>query len=247
MQRSNILMSGMVLLLLGSVQAEEKWKVLLGDSDDLSAWNAKKDRWIIGGDVELDSTNPRRLKAKPGKGVFVNGVKGEAGNMVTKEKFQDVELSFDFMVSKRSNSGIKLNGMYEIQILDSHGVAQEKLTGSHCGGLYPRAATKPRYHTTDKGVPPSLNAAKPAGEWQNLHIIFVSPRFDEAGKKISHARFVKVIHNGKVIHENVEAKWPTGAVWNRKKELPRGPILLQADHGPVAFRNVRVRPYNKTD
>jgi hypothetical protein len=53
---------------------------------------------------------------------------------------------------------------------------------------------------------------------------------------------VKVVLNGTVIHENVELKTPTGNAW-RDQELPRGPLLLQADHGPVAFRQIRVRPY----
>ena len=49
--------------------------------------------------------------------------------------------------------------------------------------------------------------------------------------------------NDQVIHENVEAKTPTGNAWP-EREIPAGPLLLQADHGPVAFRNVRVRPYS---
>ena len=233
-------MCTLILMSSSLISAESEWKTLLGEGK-LAAWRGKYDRWIVAGGAKLDPKNPRRLKAIPGKGVFINGVRGEAGNIVTKEKFRDVEVKFDFLIPKRSNSGIKLNGMYEIQILDSHGVPKEKLTGSHCGGVYPRASNKPRYHTTDKGVPPKVNAAKPAGEWQSMHIVFRSPRFDEAGKKTQHAKFVKVVLNGKVIHENVEAKWATGAVWNRRKEVPRGPILLQADHGPIAFRNVKVR------
>jgi hypothetical protein len=47
--------------------------------------------------------------------------------------------------------------------------------------------------------------------------------------------------NGKVIHENVEVSAPTGAAWKLVKEVPRAPLLLQGDHGPVAFRNIKVR------
>jgi hypothetical protein len=50
-----------------------------------------------------------------------------------------------------------------------------------------------------------------------------------------------VIHNGQLIHENAEAATPTGNAWV-KKEQPTGPLLLQADHGPVAFRNIRIKP-----
>ena len=70
---------------------------------------------------------------------------------------------------------------------------------------------------------------------------FRAPRFARDGTKVENARFVKVVLNGQVIHENVDVKSPTGHVW-RQKEVAQGPILLQGDHGPVAFRNIRVRP-----
>ena len=101
---------------------------------------------------------------------------------------------------------------------------------------------RPRYHYLDKGVPPRVNAARPAGEWQSLDIVFRAPRFDARGRKVANARFVRVALNGKVVHQDVEVRHPTGSAWRLKKEVARGPLLLQADHGPVAFRNVRVRP-----
>ena len=76
---------------------------------------------------------------------------------------------------------------------------------------------------------------------KNLDVSFRAPRFDAAGKKTANARFVKVTLNGTVIHEDVEVESPTGHAWHNK-EVARGPLLLQGDHGPVAFRNVRVRP-----
>src|SRR4029079_14875977 len=94
----------------------------------------------------------------------------------------------------------------------------------------------------DKGIPPKVNACLPPGEWQTLDIIFVAPRFDAEDKKTANAKFVKVVLNGKVIHENVDMEYPTGHAW-RNKEVASGPLLLQGDHGAVAFRNVRVRPY----
>ena len=81
---------------------------------------------------------------------------------------------------------------------------------------------------------------EPPGEWQTLDVVFRAPRFNSSGKKIASARFDKVALNGHIIHENVELKTPTGHAW-RLKEVPRGSILLQGDHGPVAFRNIRVR------
>ena len=52
-----------------------------------------------------------------------------------------------------------------------------------CGGIYPRAELKPKYHYLDDGVPPRVNAARPAGDWQTLDVVFQAPRFDAAGKK----------------------------------------------------------------
>ena len=107
----------------------------------------------------------------------------------------------------------------------------------------PRAEREPHYHHIDQGIAPSVNAAKPAGEWQTLEIEFIAPRFDASGKKISNAKFARVVLNKRLIHENVEVAAPTGAAWRLVKEVPRGPLLLQGDHGPVAFRNIQVRPH----
>jgi hypothetical protein len=187
----------------------------------------------------MDPQDPKRLTAKPGNSVLVNGPKGRTRNLLSKQKFGDIESHIEFLIPERSNSGVKFEGLYEIQILDSYGVQTPKATD--CGGIYPRAELKPTYHYLDDGVPPRVNAARPAGEWQTLDVIFQAPRFDAAGKKIANARFVKVVLNGQLIHENMELRTPTGNAW-QDKEIPTGPLLLQADHGPVAFRNVRVRP-----
>jgi hypothetical protein len=216
---------------------DEGWKELFGDRP-FEAWRSPSDQWVIAGDAKLDEKNPRKLVAVTGKGILVNGP-GRVKDLVTKELFTDVEVHVEFMISRSSNSGVKMNGLYEIQIEDSHGKA--KLTGSDCGGIYPRAEDRPRYRTIDEGTPPRVNACKKAGEWQTLDIAFRSPRFDREGKKSAHACFVKVVLNGQVIHENVEVKHPTGSAWVNE-EVAKGPLLLQSDHGPVAFRNVRVRP-----
>jgi len=86
-----------------------------------------------------------------------------------------------------------------------------------------------------------VNATKPPGEWQTFDIVFRAPRFDASGKKIANARVVKVTHNGKVVHENVELTGPTrGGLTDDDK--PLGPLRLQGDHGPVAYRNLRIKP-----
>jgi hypothetical protein len=221
--------------------AESGWIDLTGDKE-LTAWTPPTDGWVIAGGIALDPQNPRRLAWKPGSGILVNGPKGSARNLVTRQKFTDLEAHVEFLIAKGSNSGVKFMGLYEIQIVDSNG--RKELTGDSCGGIYPRAEEKPRYHHIDQGVPPKVNAAKPAGEWQTLDMVFQAPRFDAAGQKIANARFVKVVLNGQVVQENVEVPWPTGAAWRQRQEVPAGPFLLQGDHGPVAFRNVRIRPWS---
>jgi hypothetical protein len=224
-------------LLVSSRADEPKWTELA-----LPDFKEPTGAWEVIADVGLDPENPKRLKAKAGKGAIYNGAKGSTRDVITKEKYADVELHIEFLIPKKSNSGVKFMGLYEVQIYDSHGAT--KLTGSDCGGLYPRAELKPKYHHIDEGVAPRVNAAKPAGEWQTLDVIFVAPRFDEAGKKTANARFVKVVLNDQLIHDKVELAYPTGHAWH-DKEVATGPILLQADHGPVAFRNIRVRPYQE--
>jgi hypothetical protein len=240
-----LLLLGFLLLWTGAAvshAAEGDW-IELGGPKGLDAWKKPSGEWFLAGDVGLDAKNPKRQSCQPGTGILVNGPAGRTTNLISKQKFGDIETHIEFLIPKGSNSGVKFVGLYEIQIFDSWGVKNP--TASDCGGIYPRAELKPKYHHIDKGVPPRVNASRPPGEWQTLDVIFQAPRFDADGKKTSNARFVKVVLNGQIIHENVEAKTPTGNAWH-DKEIPTGPLLLQADHGPVAFRSVRVRPYSET-
>jgi hypothetical protein len=208
------------------------------DLNALDAWKSPVGAWAIVGGVRIAPDNPKLLAAEPGDGVLYNGPTGRTTNLVSNQSFGDVELQGEFFIPKGSNSGIKFQGVYEIQIIDSHGKA--KVDGSDCGGIYPRAELLPRYHHIDEGHAPRVNASKPAGEWQTLEITFRAPRFDSQGKKTANARFEKVVLNGQVIHQDVEVETPTGHAWHTK-EQPSGPLLLQADHGPVAFRKLRAR------
>jgi hypothetical protein len=219
--------------------AEDGWTSLTFDKD-LTAWKAiKPDGYVLAAEVAIDEANPRRLVGKDAGGVFVTP-KG-CPDLITKEKFGDVEVQVEFYIPKGSNSGVKLNGQYEIQIRDTAGA--KNLTGDSLGGIYPKAELLPTYHHIDKGIAPKVNAAKPAGEWQTLHIIFQAPRF-EGEKKVANAKFLKVVLNGQLIHENQEVDAPTGAAY-KDKESATGPLLLQTDHGGVAFRNVKIRPLGK--
>jgi hypothetical protein len=167
---------------------------------------------------------------------MINGEAGRTVDLLTKGEFGDLEAHLDFVVPKGSNSGVYFQARYEVQILDSWGVEQPK--PGDCGGIYERWKDGRGY----EGHPPRVNASRPPGEWQSFDVVFRAPRFDAGGKKTANARFVKVVHNGIVVHENVEVTGPTRAAAFESDEKPTGPIMLQGDHGPVAFRNVRVRP-----
>jgi len=207
-----------------------------------AAWKKVDPAWIVTDEVKLEADKGRGLVAdkKDGGAVWVNGMKGRLPNLVTAGSFGDCEVHVEFVIGKNSNAGIKFHEVYEIQILDSFDTKKE-LSGDSMGGIYPRADASVGYKHLDKGIAPKVNAAKPAGEWQTLDVAWKSPRFDAAGEKTANAVVVKAVLNGQVIHENQELMTPTGANWT-KKEVATGPFLLQCDHGPVAFRNVRIKP-----
>src|SRR5262249_22324197 len=160
--------------------AEDAW-IELSTEKGLSRWKALKG-WELADSVELNAKESRKLTFTPGKGILVNGARGRAPDLVTQESFGDVEVHVEFLISKRSNSGVKSQAVYEIQITDSHGKKDKDLTGDDCGGIYPRAELLPRYRYLDKGIAPRVNAALPAGQWQTLDAVFLSPRFDTSGK-----------------------------------------------------------------
>lgn len=228
---------------LAAVAEEPKpaaW-IELSTTKTFDGWRKDRRGWISAGDAAIDPANNMQLAAGDGDGVLVSN--GDSSNLESRAKFQDVDFRCEFLVARDSNSGVKLNGLYEIQIRDTHGI--EKPTGDSCGGVYPRAEQDPDYHQIDEGVAPAENAARPAGEWQLLELTFISPRFDAEGQKTSNARFEHVVLNGKEIHAAVDLRWPTGHAWDTQAEVPRGRVVLQGDHGPIAFRNVKVRPVEK--
>ena len=130
-----------------------------------------KDHWSVCGGVKLDPANRRKLAAESGHGLPVSN--GHGVDLRTKETYRDCEVEVEFMIPQGSNSGVKLAGCYEVQIFDSW--KKKKVTGSDCGGIYPRAEMRPRYHTIDDGVPPKTNACREPGQWQTLKISVPQP------------------------------------------------------------------------
>ncbi len=220
--------------------AAADWQDLFNGAN-LHGWRAPTGEWRVVGGVEPDPDNPRRLVAASGTGVLFNGEAGRTVNLISEAEFGDVEAEIEFCLPRGSNSGVYFMGRYEVQIYDSYGVTRAAYPGLECGGIYPRwTAERGEF----EGHSPRVNASKPPGEWQRFEVIFRAPRFDHAGRKIRPACFVKVVHNGRVVHEQVELSGPTrAAVWERPEdERPTGPLMLQGDHGPIAFRHLRVRP-----
>ena len=188
--------------------------------------NAEGSHWTIG-IAKMSTDNPRELAVAPpteNERQLVNG-KGHGVDIATKAEFGDCRVELELMVPKGSNSGVYLMGQYEIQVLDSFG--RERVGPGDLGGIYGAAA-------------PTVNAAKAPGEWQKMVVDFEAPRFQE-GKKVKNACFVKVTLNGEVIHENVEMQKQTGGAW-RSGEFPAGPLMFQGNHGPVAYRNIKITP-----
>jgi 3-keto-disaccharide hydrolase len=207
-------------------------------SKDLSTWQANPGEWKIVGQARMATDDPKRISAEPGDGVLINGPTGKTKNIFSKLEHADVEAHIEFMVPQGSNSGVYFQARYEVQILDSWEV--EELKHGDCGGIYQRWADGRGF----EGHPPKVNASRKPGQWQTFDVVFLAPRFDADGKKIANAKFVKVVHNGKVVHENVEVTGPTRAA-AFSDEKPTGPLMLQGDHGPVAYRNIQIKPLRK--
>ncbi len=213
---------------------------------DLSAFDQPSKNWTIEQAVFATYADTA-LQVSPGKGVLVNTLRSgkyhRSDDLKSKMQHGDIRLLVDFMLPKGMNSGIYLQGRYEVQLYDSWGKKTVKY--SDCGGIYERwDDSRGKGKEGYEGYAPRQNASKAPGLWQTLEIDFQAPRFDANGKKIANAMFKKVILNGLVVQENIEVSGMTrGAIFD--KEAPFGPILIQGDHGPVAFRNLRYETYEK--
>lgn len=158
--------------------------------------------------------------------VLTCGTGPRGVDLFTEQKFQDFELHVEFLAT--SNSGVYLQGRYEIQIDNSlnvkpkveekDGTKVESLPKTMCGALYSQIA-------------PAKNMAKSPKQWQTFDITFRAPRGEKG--KVTKKAWVTVVWNGETV---IDAEIPNGTA------LDPGPILLQGDHGLVSFRNIRIRP-----
>lgn len=193
--------------------------VVLFDGKDLSAWESAKDGsdapWTVQG------------------GHFT--VKPSTGNIRTKEDFGDFQLHIEWRSPQkiegegqgRGNSGVFLQGLYEVQVLDSY--ESPTYVNGQAGSIY-------------KQYPPLVNATKPPTEWDVYDIIYTAPRFDEKNGALLEAGYVTVLHNGVVVQNHSKLQGTTEYIGPPQwKAHGDGPIVLQ-DHGNLtSFRNIWIR------
>jgi hypothetical protein len=101
----------------------------LFDGEDLTGWRQPRGEWLVAGDVALDATNPEAFAITSGQGIMVNGKTGRTVGLMTEAEFGDVDLHVEFCIPKHSNSGVYLQGRYEVQVYDSFGVAKDAYPG----------------------------------------------------------------------------------------------------------------------
>ena len=187
---------------------------VLFDGPNLAAW------------TKLDGKTPAPWSVEDG--AFT--VKPRSGDIRTKDSFKSFKLHLEFNVpympnargQARGNSGVYLQGRYELQVLDSYGL---KLQDNDCGAIY-------------KQIIPSVNACKPPLQWQTYDVTFHSAVVED-GKTVKKARLT-VVQNGQTIIDDKEIVPTPGGV--DLKEGEAGPLLLQ-DHGnEVKYRNIWIVP-----
>ena len=153
------------------------------------------------------------------------------GGIMTKKEFGDMQFHIEFATpaeargegQDRGNSGVYIQGIYEIQVLDSY--KNKTYIDGMCGAVYGQ-------------YPPLVNASRPPGVWQTYDIIFHAPEFDNNGE-ITKKAIVTILHNDILIQDHIEIKTTPGGV--RETESSRGPIFLQDHNHPVRYRNIWVR------
>lgn len=198
-----------------------KGAIVLFDGKDASDW------------IRLDG-KPFPWKVEDGAMVC----KPRTGSIKSKKVFADHKLHIEFRCpympkaklgsQGRANSGVFIQGRYEVQVLDSYGL-ERPIQNNDCGGLYSL-------------ITPSSNACLPPKEWQSYDITFIAPKYDSSGRKVVKKGRLTVVQNGITIIDNKEIpKVTPGGIGYRKPAKP-GPVLLQ-DHGnTVAYRNIWVVP-----
>lgn len=174
-------------------------------------------------------------KGKPYQWDLIDGAmvcKAKAGSIVSTDRFEDAQIHVEFNVplvpngkgQDRGNSGVYMQGKYEIQVLDSY--QSETYPNGQCGAVYGE-------------YPPLVNVCRPPTEWQTYDIIFRAPRFGPDGKRTEQG-VITAFQNGVLIQDHVKIGGSTTA--SLYKEGPGdGPLVLQDHDFPVKYRNIWIR------
>ncbi len=192
--------------------------IVLFDGHDLSKWRDEKDgpaKWIV---------RDGYFEVAPG-----------TGTMHTAQAFGDVQLHIEWSAptppkgegQERGNSGVYLQGLYEVQVLDSY--HSKTYPDGQAGAIYGQ-------------FPPLVNPARPPGDWNVYDIVFHRPHFDAGGRVAAPARYT-VFMNGVLVQDDVALSGPTanGVRPPYTRTPDQLPLGLQ-DHGNlVRFRNVWIR------
>ena len=190
-----------------------------------------------GGDISKEWTDrkggPSKWLVQDGALVSVRG----AGMIYSIRKFGNLQLHIEWKTPSevigesqgRGNSGVFLQELYEVQVLDSYN--NRTYRNGQAASVYKQYA-------------PLVNACKGPGEWQTYDIIFTAPTFNSDTTRYYTPPRVTVIHNGVLVQNNVSLRGPTEYIGVPEyfiKVHGPGSLVLQ-DHGnPVAYRNIWVR------
>jgi hypothetical protein len=232
MKKTTLLPITLSLLALANCSLQAAAPVEPFNGKDLTGWKTHAEgktesQWKVGS-AKPSPTDPKMLSVSPGGNELINATKGhgQSLDLYSTVLHGDAIITLEVMVPEKSNSGIYVMGEYEVQVLDSFGKDQNPGSGD-MGAIY-------------GAQPPKKPTYRKPGEWSSYEIHWQAPKFDAAGKKIANAKFLKVILNGAVIHENLEMPKPTpGGVDGKEKAM--GPIMFQGNHGPVAYRNIKIQ------
>jgi hypothetical protein len=219
--------------------AGEGWEILFNGKDisKWKHWDVSIPPYGIPLDHRANSEGPIDYTLSPARWKVEDGVliaQVGYGDIITKAEYSDYQLRLDYFIPKdpewvenewRGNSGVFLNGSFEIALLDSYGKDKSVKTN---GAIY-------------RVQPPDVEASKPAGEWQTLEISFVKSK-------------ATVTLNGVAIHREVELNQPTfngfpasksyaSGSWQEEAGIiSQGPIRLQAENSYVRFANIAIKP-----
>lgn len=189
--------------------------------------------WQLVEEVVADGATLETIRGENNT-IAVNGdAWADSGHLETYAQVGDGIVRMEFMLPEGSSAGLYLLSRYEISLADSYG--KTDLEPSDLGGLAHRWNPSREAPEFD-GVAPSVNAAKPAGQWQTLEAEFRAPRYDDAGAKTENALLLSVTINGvQVQYNTIATGFTRDSLTNW--EQPSGAIMIRGNRGPIAIRN----------